>query len=210
MPKRKAGKASGKRANPVRESRWMRVYQVKPNLWSERSRFLTDGLQLKSDQFENLWKGLSPREKVDFCAAYSMKPVMTEDDEEILNYLIQNGDEDTWSSLAGLLTRHPDRKRILTFFQDRIEKQSPPIANFYQAMEMLSDTDAVEPLLRRYQRYHKEVVIGANRLLCIDYLTCCRTLWKLTGEEEYRQVIEEYLHSDDKFVGDAAKWLLRS
>ncbi len=204
-------KSKNKRRQVVRESDWVRLYRSKPNLIVERSKFLEDGLQLSPTGFEQRWTGLSPQEKLDLCAAYHAKRAITSDDEKILSVIMRKGDDLTWSCIASVLTRHSDRRRVLVFIGDRIEKQSPPLANFYHAAEVLGDSTLVPQLVNRHKAFQEAAIDPENgdRILCIDYLTCCRSLWKLTGSRVYREPIEKYLLARDKFVKDCAKRLLQ-
>jgi hypothetical protein len=126
--KKRGGKRQGKKSKRlVRESEWVRVYEVKPNVLAQTSKFLENGLELKADGFERMWAGLSLREKLDLCAAYSAKPTISAEDERVLNIVMEKGDDVTWSNIVSTLTRHSDRERVTAFVRTRIEKQSPPL-----------------------------------------------------------------------------------
>ena len=211
-PKREG--ASRRRGRPrklVRESRWLRVYEDKPNVFVERSRFLENGVELNADEFEKEWPQLSLRERLDLCAAYRGKRHISKDDERILNIIMERGDEATWGNIASVLTRHTDRPRVSTFLRNRIEEQQPPLANFYHAVEILGDESAIPLLQKKYQEYRDVGLSPAShdQMLCVDYLTCCRALWKLTTSAEYRRAIEEYADARSKLVRDSARRLLQ-
>jgi hypothetical protein len=212
MPKSKKHVSTKLSRHPelVRESEWLRVYRTNQNVLVEKSRFLEDGLVLKASELGKMWDTLSPQQKHDLCIAYHAKVEISKDDEKILNIIMEKGNEFTWSHIASVLTRHPDRERIAAFFISRIERQSPPLSNFFQAVETLGDSRLVPHLLKRYNQYRESGVSPKNkdRVLTIDYLTCCRTLGKLTGSRQYEREITEYIHAEDKLVRDTAKRLL--
>ena len=200
-------KSRRKRRELVRESEWVRVYRTKPNVLEVSSRLLEDNLQPSSEGFEKKWGVLSSRERLDLCAAYQAKPALSEEDARILNVVMEMGDELAWANIVSVLTRHPDRNRVVAFIRDRLEKQSPPLANFYQAIETIGDQGSIPLLLGKYEQYLRSGVSPKSRdwVVCIDYLTCCRTLWKLTSLQEYKIALEGYLKADDKLVRDSAK-----
>jgi hypothetical protein len=206
-----AKRGVNRRRRTVRESNWVRVEQTKDGLYVQSSKFLEAGVELSARGFGRLWAGLSPQERLDLCAAYHAKPTITNEDEEILSIIMRKGDDLTWSSIASVLTRHSNRRRVQGFIKSRIAKQAPPLSNFYHAAELLGDS-ALVPLLAKRHRAYQESAINpetGDRVLSIDYLTCCRTLWKLTGSREYEEMIVKYLSARDKFVSDCAKRLLQ-
>jgi hypothetical protein len=194
----------------VRESRWLRVREVKPNVFQVESKLLQDGLEPDPDEIDRTWSQLSQRDRLDLCHAYHAKRRITKDDERILNIMMERGDEFTWSELAGVLTRHSDRARVSAFLRKRAGEQPTLVANYYQALETLSDKEAVPVLVKRYEEYRSGGGTPdlADRARCLDYLTCCRTLWKLTGTSRYRRAIEEHVNAPSKFLRDLAGRLL--
>lgn len=194
----------------VRESKWLRVYEVKPNVFKESSKLLEDGLELDPDEFDRTWPQLSPRERLDVCAAYRAKRQLSNDDERILNIIMERGDEVTWSNIASVLARHTDRGRVLSFLRDRIQEQHTGLANLFQTAETLGDKSSVPLLLEKYHGYRN---IGlspecSDQRSCVDYLACCKALWKLTGSAQYRKAIEEFIDTESKLLRDTAKRLL--
>ncbi len=194
----------------VRESKWLRVREVKPNVFEIQSKLLQDGLEPDPEEVDRMWPQLSPRERLDLCLAYCAKPEITKQDERILNIMMERGDETIWGDLASVLTRHTDRMRVLGFLRERVREQRTLVANYYQALETMGDAGAVPLLIRRYQTY----IAGggkpemADQALAVDYLGCCRALWKLTGTDRYRQAIQEHVDAPSKFLRDLARRLL--
>jgi hypothetical protein len=194
----------------VRESRWLRVREVKPNVFSVESKLFQDRLEIDPEDFDRMWSQLSSRDLLDLCHAYDAKPEITKNDERVLNIMMEKGDEIIWRNLAGGLTRHSDRARVLAFLRSRIREQSSLVANYYRALETIGDKGSVPLLLQRYRAYRSgaEAPDLANEALCVDYLTCCRALWKLTGTARYRRAIAEHIDAEPKFLRDLARRLL--
>lgn len=198
-----------KRAGIVHNSEWLRVAEEKTNVRVETSRLLEPGVNLDPADIEKRWPGLSLREKLNLCAAYQAKPTITEQDEKLLDFIMREGDELIFSSIASVLTRHRDTHRVAAFICERIAKQAQPLANFYQAIEKLAYTQCIPQLLVKLKSLENAGVnpLGDNKLLSIDFLYCCRALWKLTGSVQYFNKIKEFTQSTDEIVRGAAKRL---
>lgn len=194
----------------ARESKFLRVYRSRANVYIEHSKLIGE-VELDATQFEKYWRALPLRDKVDLCRAYQSKPAITKADEQILNVIMKEGNERIWNNIVSVLTRHSNREQILAFVRNRLEHQPPPLANFYRAIEMLDDREAVPKLLEKYFQYQQGGLTpkkSSDRILRIDYLYCSRALWRLTGSQEYEQTIREFLSAADHIVFDAAKRLL--
>jgi len=188
----------------------LRVREVKPNVFQVESKLLQDGLEPDPEEIDRSWPQLSQRDRLDLCQAYPAKRRITKDDERILNIMMERGDEVLWRNLASVLTRHGDRARVSAFLRKRAGEQRRLVANYYKALETLGDNEAVPVLVKRYEAYRSGGGTPdlADRALCLDYLACCRTLWKLTGTGRYRRAIEEHVNASSKFLRDLARRLL--
>lgn len=208
-------RASGIRGKPtpVRESAWTRIYQAGPKRFVYTSKFDTDGLEVEAREFRKLWRRMGRKEKLEFCAAYRAKQKLTREDELILDFLMKNGDAAIWETIASMLPRHPQRRRALTFIRRQVQKQPPPLANFFMALAILRDVKSVPFLRRRYRRYvtsDKLTPESSDHMSCIDYLYCCRALWGLTKHTEYRTAIADFERANDPVVRGFATGLLKS
>jgi|SRR5579864_183559 len=197
-----------KRGRSVRESDWIRVDQIRENVWRLKPKSVESGID--PSQFEKIWPELSRCDKLDLCAAYAAKAQLSKQDEKILDFVIANGDDVVWSSIASVLTRHTDRQRISAFLRNRIEEQEPPLANFFQAAEILKDTEAIPQLKKKYLQYQEAGVTSqyGDRVSCIDLLSCSRALWTLTHSAEFGHTIEQFLDARDEIVRNFAKHCL--
>lgn len=118
-------------AKLVKETEWMRVYELGSKSLSYESKFLTDKLQISAESFASRWPTMTPTERHGFAFAYSAKAEFTSDDEQIVNLIMRDGDEHVWNCLATfVVTRHPERDRVLSFIRDRLEKSPDGPANY--------------------------------------------------------------------------------
>jgi hypothetical protein len=192
----------------VRESEWMTVYQDDTGELYYESKFLVSGLAVSADSLRRRWQDLPQREKYDFVHAFQAKPLLTSDDEEILDFLMEVRDINIWITISPLLPRHSNRQRVLDFLLERIVAAEGPKANFFQAIETLDDTRALNDLRRVYLKYDDVLNLPkrAERIEYLDYLQCCRALWTLSGAHEYEQVLKKFLSDDDE---DIRRWAER-
>jgi hypothetical protein len=198
----------GRTRKNIRESEWLRVNQPRSNVRAEISKIVKEVVD--PVRVREIWPKLSPQEKLDLCVAYHSKLHITKADEEVLDLIMEQGDEPIWNSIASVLTRHTDGHRIAVFLSERIEKQTPPIGNFCHALEIIKAKESVPHLLKRLQEFE---AVGAspsnpNRLLNFDYLYCCSALWKLTSSGDYANRVKPFLAADDDLVRSAAKRIL--
>lgn len=121
----------------MRESRWVRVREIKPGKFEIQSKLLQDGLEIDPEELDCLWPQLSPRDRLDLCIAYHAKREITKADERILNIMMERGDEVIWSELASVLTGHRDRDRVLAFLRKRAREQTKFVANYFRTLETL-------------------------------------------------------------------------
>lgn len=197
------------RCELVRETPWLRVYRDKSGVYVHEPK-LREQPWVNASDFETTWRELSDSQKLDLCIAYQAKVTISSDDEKVLDTIMRDGDDLTWRNIASVLTRYPDRMRVHLFLEDRVDKQAPPLANFYQAMETLGDRRAVPQLHKKYLQYRDSGLtrLDLDHVHCTDYLTCCRALWLLTGLLPYKESIADCLSSESRIIRDTARRLL--
>jgi hypothetical protein len=202
----------------LNETEWTRVYAGAPKQLYYESKFVRDKLQVSAREIKQRWNVFNDEEKFDFVRAFQSKDPLTSDDEEILEFLMQVGDEDVWSTIALPLTRirQSKRERVLSFLLARAAEGSPMRANYYQALAEMKDSTAVLILQSQYSRQKGQISLE-NPLASyedlfpfVDYLTCCAALYRLTQSEEYKQAIEQMQNHPDEKVRSQAKLALPS
>lgn len=190
----------------IKESRWMRTYRHGDGTLYQ-SKFDWDGIQVSREEVERLWPDLSREEKWEFATAYCCKPTVTAEDEKVLDFLMETGDEGVWSMIASLLVGHSNREKAMSFLLERAASAGPFSANYYQALEIVGDKRAI-PVLQKAREIHlRNIEAGARDEIHV-YLGCCRALWKLEGSDAYAAEIRKALQSADPVVSAHAKLLL--
>jgi hypothetical protein len=192
----------------IRENQWMRVYRSEDGGERLQSKFLFEEVQVSADEIRRTWPLMSEQKQFEFVQAYQAKPKVTLEDEKILDFLIETGNDVIWTFISALLPRHSEREKVLNFLFARIQRPDRLSANYYQALEVLGDPRAVQPLeiARQIQKEHINSGVKEEEYA---YLVCCRSLWKLRGSEGIEPEIRKALSSPDPDVRAFAETLLR-
>jgi hypothetical protein len=196
----------------IRESEWMRVYQLGENEFYYESRFATDRLDVNPHELKKNWPNYSSDAKRDFVEAYSVKAKLSDDDHEILRYLMNEGSDETWSWIAARLIELPEKEGVLAFLLARIEIAGNSFPNYVQALELLGDSKAAGAIAQKFESYRPRVAALTDAstpesfLDCVCYLSCCRALVKLVGSHE----AEAALDSMQRFPDDRVQAMARA
>ena len=196
-----ACRATSKSAKLVKESEWMRVYELKPKYYRYESKFLSNEVTMSADLFVTRWPAMNANERLEFVLAYHAKGDFTRDDERIIEMIMRDGDDHIWSNLALFMVRHPEPDQVLGFIRGRLQAKPENPFNYIQALGEAKDRAAIEIL----QTYFDEFRAGAEteRLngalleswnsLSWRFLICCEALWKVTGSDVYKNDLRTYL-----------------
>jgi hypothetical protein len=191
------------------------VYSTGPKRFRRESRFLTDDLRVSASSISASWNDFSTRDQLEFALAFSAKPVITGEDEKILDFLMKAGPPGVWSNIALLLCRHSDHDRVLDFLMTRVQAEQGVRANYFKAIELLNDSKAVPVLKRLYESYRNGAPLLKQDALneaefgrMFDYLYCCRALLILDGSEEFEAAIREILAGSNQRLRGTASRLL--
>jgi len=89
---------------------------------------------------------MGERERMDFASNFHVKEIWTDNDTEILEIIMNDGNDHIWSSCALAMLRHPDRNRAVEFLIERVRctKSERPPLNYTQALGIAGDRRAVE------------------------------------------------------------------
>lgn len=200
----------------IRESEWMRVYQVAPKHLHYESKFLRDNLYISAQDVRSRWPVLSSDEQFEFALAFTAKGVWSAEDVEILNYLMRSDNDDVRHTIAIPVALHCDRARAREFLLHEATTTSTDRSNYYQALTTLSDSQTMPELRGHYEQYREQLTTAESftgrekefRNLCRDYLYCCAALWSIEGSPEFERAIREYEVSPDQIVADCARRIL--
>ncbi len=195
----------------IRESEWMRTYQLGENEFYYESKFATDRLELKPHELRRKWQTYSTEAKRDFVEAYSVKADLSDDDFEILRYLMKEGSDETWRWIAVRLTELPEKDDIRTFLLARIEAAGSSFPDYIQALELLGDSKAAGVIARKFETYRARIAALADASTpesffdCICYLSCSRALVKLVGSHEAEAALDSMQSFPDERVQAIAR-----
>jgi len=187
-------------AKLVRETEWMRVYELGPKRLQYESKFLRNEIQMSADSFATRWPSMPSKERYEFVFAYHAKGNFTADDEQIVEKIMQDGDDRVWSGLALFMIRHPERERVLAFLRARLKAKPEHPFNYIQALGEAEDPEAL-PIIRSYfdefrSNAETERLSGALyepwNSPGWSFLICCEALWKITNSSEYLSDLRNY------------------
>lgn len=195
----------------VHEDRWSRVFEVEPNFFAYESKFETEEVPVSVEELRQEWPSWNDSEKLNFASAFRQKRQITKRDEKIFEFLMAEGDEPVWSTIALSLTRHSDQKVILNFLLERLRRGTEPKANFIQALYVLGDTAALPSLHELHDRLVKEMKSAEakeDRWKIVDLLRCCEALAYLEKSERYQDEIRPFLEHSDEAIRAQAQMAL--
>ncbi len=200
-------------AKLVRECEWAFVYQ-KNNHEYQVSKFLDDSFLVDAASIRERWREMSSETRSEFCGAFNAKVTWTNNDTEILDVILGDGDDSLWWWLSLTLLRHPDRDRIVKFLIERLSdpriKHGGGTLNYIQALGISRDRHAAAAIKPYYEEFKKavqaEVEIGVPSDVFFGpipyhaYFAAAEAMVKTDGSPEYESEIREYFHHPSEQV----------
>lgn len=197
----------------VRTTEWSYSFKCGPKSYCRISRFLAEkGFSVAASEIRRRWPLMEEGERMDFASHFHVKETWTENDTEILEILMNDGDEKVWSSCALAMLRHPNRDRAVNFLIERVrqsQSERPPL-NCMQALGIAGDRRAVAVIRPYYDKYLKameiEAVTGAQDDIFRGpvpyhaFFAIAGDLVKLEGSKEYDQTIRGYFNHPNEQV----------
>ena len=198
----------------VRESEWLRVFQVgDEEAYVYESKFLVDDLEVSLSTVKEKWPGLSLDEKVEFSLAFSCHEPSKGEDQRILEFLMEVGPEEVWKTIAIVVPFHPRADVAVKFLLERIKETRGSRANYFQGIELLRREESIRVLRKYYDEYGKVVTGEMNGrdevIQWMDYLQCAKTLWTLTQEPMFLSALRDGQAKTPEGLRSYAKNLLR-
>src|SRR6266404_5021128 len=194
---------------------WFETGELEGKRYRNLSKFFRTEYSVSLDFVSARWPAWSRKERSRFAAAFAARSKLVEGDQYILDFLMENGDNEVGSLIAHLIVReYPDRDRALKFLLSRVKKRDLPLASYYQALSTLASPQCVQELKealvghRLYVQEHRSLRwwrTWKDTLMYLDYLSCSATLFRLTGEEEYRANLKAMLEHRNKPVRQMAR-----
>jgi hypothetical protein len=156
----------GKEPELEKETEWSYHYKTGEKSYFTISKFLADeGFAVSASEIRRRWPNMDEVERTDFVQGFSTKPTWDANDTEILEIIMQDGNDRVWENGALAFLRHPDRERAVSFLLGCLERQTDdkPL-NYIQALGLLKDrqaTPAIEPYFEKYREgIKKKAVTG--------------------------------------------------
>jgi hypothetical protein len=201
-----AKRTYGEECELERRSEWSYSFKCGPKSYSRISRFMVEpGFQVSSSEIRERWPLMDKSERLDFASNFHNKETWTENDTEILEMIMSDGNDLIWSSCALAMLKHPDRNRAVGFLIERVQhwadSQHPPV-NYMQALGMAEDQRAVAVIQPYYEMCRKRMEAEKDTGIPDDvffgpipyhaFLSICGDLFKITASKEYEEAARKY------------------
>jgi hypothetical protein len=178
-------------------------------LGGRRSKFCRPNFIVPIEHVEAQWRSWTPDERRMFAWAFgfSARVQLTDNDQRLLDFLMENGGQEVWSAIGNIVGAHRDRDRALNFFLARIKEGLRPLGNYYQGLARLSAPESVPTLREVLAREQREVDqlapslrTSADQDVYRDCIHCSLTLFVITKEREYLTNLKKMLEHTDESV----------
>jgi hypothetical protein len=94
-----AKKDFGDNCELVRKTDWSYSFKCGPKSYSSISRFMAEkGFEVSATEIRQQWQQWDQRQRMDFAFNWQAKGTWTDDDTEILETIMSDGDDDVWQS----------------------------------------------------------------------------------------------------------------
>lgn len=203
----------GENCELVKRTEWSYSFKCGPKSSGSISRFMAEkGFEVSAAEIREHWPQWDQRQRMDFAFNWHAKSTWTDDDTEILEIIMADGDDDVWQSCTQAFLKHPDRSRAVSFLVDRVLHYTlnrEPL-NYFQVLGMAKDTSAVAAIRPFYEKYKEimntEPVLGIQEdvfrgpIPYFPYLVAAGALFKITGSPEYEQSIRKFFDHEKEQV----------
>jgi hypothetical protein len=169
-------------------------------------------LTITADDFRRQWAKWDQLQRLDFASNWLSKSDWTDDDSQILETIMSDGDDQVWETCAQAFLRHPDRDRIVRFLIHRVTHYSLPHEplNYFQVLGMSRDSRAVAAMRPFYEKYKAsldaEATIGVPKDVTFGpipyfaFLSTAGSLFEISGSSEYEQAIRKFFDHESEQV----------
>ena len=196
----------------VKETEWSYVYKTGEKSYGRISKFLLDeSFTVLASDIRVRWPHMDENERLDFVSNFWSKANWTANDTELLEIIMQDGNDRIWPNCALAFLRHPDRDRVVRFLIKRLEEdnEDEPL-NYIQALGLAKDKRATPAIMPYFDKYQKAVEVEVENGLPEDvvfgpipyhaYFVASGALLKIDGSPEYERAIRKYLDHSNKQV----------
>jgi hypothetical protein len=211
----------GENCELVRRTEWSYSFKCGPKSYCSISRFMAEkGFEVSASEIRRRWPSMNEAERMDFAFNFQPKEIWTENDTEILEIVMHDGNDRIWSSCALAMLKHPDRNRAVEFLIARLQdnESESPLLNYMQALGIAGDKRATVVIRPYYDRYLKAMEAEAVSGIPDDvfwgpipyhaFLSIAGDLFKIEGSHKYEQAIRSYLEHPKEQVRYWAEYAL--
>jgi hypothetical protein len=187
----------GKQPELEKETEWTYVYKIGSKSGYKLSKFMDDSFEVSAAVLRQRWPTMNEDERLEFGFNWSSKRTWSDNDTEILEIVIEHGNDRLWTHCTSAFPRHPDRDRAVRFLVERLqnyESGHEPL-NYFQALGIMKDRRAAGAIRPYYENYRRAVEAEASIGVPDDvvfgpipyfpYLCACGALVKVDGAPEY-------------------------
>jgi hypothetical protein len=203
----------GENCELEKRTEWSYSFKCGSKSHSRMSRFMVEpGFRVSASEIRQRWPSMNESERMDFASNFHNKEAWTDDDTEILEIIMNDGNDHIWSSCALAMLKHPDRNRAVEFLLERVqrsESERPPL-NYMQALGIAADRRAPAVIRPYYDAYLKAMEAEAVTGVPDDvfwgpvpyhaFLSIAGDLFKIEGSNEYEQAIRKYFDHPNEQV----------
>jgi hypothetical protein len=205
----------GETCELVNRTEWSYTFERGPESDISISRFMAEkGFEVSAAEIREQWPQWDQCQRIDFAFNWHTKGTWTDNDTEILEIIMADGDDDVWQRCTQAFLKHPDRNRAVSFLVDRVLHHTlnhEPLI-YFQVLGMAKDTRSVAALRPFYEKYKKivdtEPVLGVQEdgapiPYFNPYFPClviAGALFKITGSPEYEQSIRKFFDHENEQV----------
>ena len=103
-----AKKDLGDNCELVRKTDWSYSFKCGPKSYCSISRFIAErGFEVTSAEIKQQWPQWDQRQRIDFAFNWHAKGTWTENDTDILEIIMADGDDEVWQSCTQAFLKHP-------------------------------------------------------------------------------------------------------
>lgn len=200
-----AKKLYGQNCELEKTTEWSYTFRCGEKSFCSISRFLAeDTFKVNAADLRRRWSSMDQTERMEFAGNFQIKEVCDGNDAEILEIIMNDGDDVIWSTCALTLVKHPDQNRVVEFLISRIELSTSDYwpLNYMQALALLGDKRAIGAIRPYYDKFRremeKEAAIGVPDDIFFGpipyhaFLAVAGDLYKLDRSDEYELAVRKY------------------
>lgn len=144
-----------------------------PKTYITISRFVAEkGFEVSAAEIRERWPQWNQCQRINFAFNWHKKDTWTDNDTEILEIIMADGDDEVWQRCTQAFLKHPDRNRAVSFLVDRVLHHLGVQEDVFSG--------PIDPYF--------------------PYLVTAGALFKITGSPEYEQSIRKFFDHENEGV----------